>query len=785
MISSVRWLRWAFGLGSLILEAGSGRAEVFTIDSAPEWQTWQFPQGLVQISQAGHLELTRFRRGIDPVRDAEQFTHPTVTRGQVSGGIWRAASNPQAAARIIDGDRRTSWKPEAADPLAAWEVEIDLGRAVLVRQLRLIFPDEEGAHPFRQFSVYVATGATITIADDLFSFDTVYQTTLPNTEREIAIDLSGRKDTTRVLDPGLDPEDESGFRVVQYIRFGADAKSEDAALAEIEVVAVGDNIGLGALERGGTFSAGLVTRDPQFMIDGNMNTHANKFTVFRVSGDWKADGLWWELDLGALFWLDEVFLYFNDPGEGASGSTTRNAGTGFAFRFSEGRRTTSGEVDYTPLVAEGDEQAPFYIEDRHFRYLFAPRQVRYLLWYGFVTPQEWHARVPELMLFSPGYPAQVVLRSGFIDLGRIAGDNRPKAIRSLSWEVELPPRTRMQLRSRSGSSFKEEYTFHDKKGEIVTEARWNSLPKAVKGPVDTVLVAGGDWSPWSNFYQLSGEAFQSENPRRFLQLEAILSTDDPEVAPVLRSLAIEYEDALVRQARGRLEPRQARPNEATRFTYTLWPSVGEDDSGFDALRLVAPEGLIDAGRIEVRSGEERIAPAEVSVSQDSLWVFLPQQHRADSLELSFTARLLRNATVFALDLGNAARPGLWQSVEAVERGANVVFLPELTGSQRLIRDLEIIPPAFTPNGDGINDQLEIRFAVLKVEKARPRVRIFDLAGRPVAELTEAGGGLAKVYRWSGIAADGHRVAPGVYLCHIDLGAEVGKEAVARSIAVVY
>ena len=34
------------------------------------------------------------------------------------------------------------------------------------------------------------------------------------------------------------------------------------------------------------------------------------------------------------------------------------------------------------------------------------------------------------MLFSPGHPAEIVMRSGFIDLGTAAGDGRPKVISS-------------------------------------------------------------------------------------------------------------------------------------------------------------------------------------------------------------------------------------------------------------------------------------------------------------------------------------------------------------------
>ena len=769
-----------------LLLHGLGRGEEVRFDTPAEWATWEIPVDIVQFADDGSLELKKFRKQINATLDAHLFTQPTRTRGKVQGGIWQAGSNPTAARRIMDGNQETVWWPSQSDDLVDWVVTIDLGRPVLAERIRLVFPDRAGARPWRQFSVFTANGARIQATDDVFKFDQAFQTTQPNQEQVVDIELVGERDVTRVIDGslGLEPAALNTFRMVRFVRVRADEKSADAALAEVEVIAAGDNISLGVLARGGSFDNGLLAREPQNMFDGITDTYGNIFTV-QSKGGWRESGVWWSVDLGALFWLDEAFIYWQNRGEGLSSFLFEGlqAGTGYQILFSDGRRTIAGDIDYTPLIFEPRPVGAEW-NLRHHRYAFAPRKIRYLFWHS-LTDTGWFSHPMELMLFSPGYPAQVVLLSGFIDLGQLAGDGRAKAIKRLRWEATMPDQTRLQVRSRSGNTLQELYTFYDKKGEEVTETRYSSLPKVIRGPIDTMVVAGADWGAWSNFYQFSGEAFKSETPRRFIQLELILSTEDPAIAPVLHALALDFEDALVAQAAGQIAPRHAVPNEATRFTYMLQTSSTEGDSGFDRLRFSTPSA-VDAADVRLRIGGVVREASGVRVVGDSLlFVDLPETVGTDSLAVEFTTKVLRNATVFAADLGQEARPDLWQSVEAAERQANLVFLPGLPGSERLIGDLQVVPPVFSPNGDGINDHVQIRFALFKAVDASPSVRIFDLAGREVAALMSSGGDVLQSFNWGGLDGSGARVAPGVYVCRIDAGADAGRGQAVRTVAVAY
>ena len=187
----------------------------------------------------------------------------------------------------------------------------------------------------------------------------------------------------------------------------------------------------------------------------------------------------------------------------------------------------------------------------------------------------------------------------------------------------------------------------------------------------------------------------------------------------------------------------------------------------------------------LRIGGEEVAPDSVKLHGDSLLVLLPRTVVADSVEVDFTARLWDNAALFALDLGMGERPGIWQSVVPSERRANIVLLPDLPVQAALVDDVEIAPVAFTPNGDGVNDAVEISFIVFKAKGIQPQVRIFDVAGRLVAQPTGSEVAGRWHFRWSGQTAGSRLALPGMYFCLIDPGTASSDEAVLRPLAVAY
>ncbi len=767
-------------------------AEEITFDSVEEWASWTQPQGLLHSDENGRLTLTKFRKNTNLIVDAHRFTHPTKTRGDaVPGGIWQVGSNPEGASLIIDGDPDTYWQPSPNDEREDWFITIDLGRAALAREIVLTFPDSEEARPLSQFRVFVTTGVRIDANDDLFLYRQIYRTTRPNTETTIHIPLryAGRDSAMVVdLDRGLNTEQLHNYQLIQYIQIISEEKTPNGALAEVEVLGIGDNIALGTAERGGVVE-GDGTGSTINLFDADLNTNNTITDCREPLTRWDEGGTWFRADLGATFFIDEMFIYSMQPDEGTLGFTVSGTGPGHTVLFSDGAPTTGSK----PLVALPEnvdyEEVFTHLEPNsdnllYLRYLFEPRKARYLFFRG-VRCGEWGiAKWGEMQLFSPGYPAQVELQSNFIDLGQVAGDSRPKVIKALHWDADLPANTRLQLRSRSGNELAEYYAFYDRKGEQVTEDKWLAAPKVLRGPVDTSLVVGEDWGAWSNLYQSSGESFQSESPRRFIQLQMILSTENPQQAPAVNALSIEFEDALVQGAHGSVQPRQTTPNKDTPFTYSLGLASDVLDKGFNRLRLVS-KGVINPASIAVRSGSTSQIDARVAQAGDSLYIDIEQIIASDSLHIDFTARILDNATIIELDLGHGERPGIWQSVEAATRRSNIVMLPELASSNALIGNLNIESRIFSPNGDGINDELEVSFVAFKIDTAQPTLTIYDLSGRVVAQLSATSNDAEQRFAWNGMDLSSRRVDPGLYLLRIDLGADAGDDSALRTIAVAY
>lgn len=179
---------------------------------------------------------------------------------------------------------------------------------------------------------------------------------------------------------------------------------------------------------------GLTSVSNLSLFDANVNTN-NAIAPVAFAGrerSWLEQGTWFYADLGAIFWLDGAFVYVLKEQEGTAGFIAGPA-RGFNILVSDGTRSIGTNLpvpepfDYDELLVQPDG-CPDCLH--YLRYQFQPRRVRYLPWHVH-RASGWNSKWAELMLFSPGHPAELIMYSSFIDLGEEAGDGRPKVIKSL------------------------------------------------------------------------------------------------------------------------------------------------------------------------------------------------------------------------------------------------------------------------------------------------------------------------------------------------------------------
>jgi hypothetical protein len=107
--------------------------------------------------------------------------------------------------------------------------------------------------------------------------------------------------------------------------------------------------------------------------------------------------------------------------------------------------------------------------------------------------------------------------------------------------------------------------------------------------------------------------------------------------------------------------------------------------------------------------------------------------------------------------------------------------------EKAVNALKLASSVFTPNGDGVNDKLEIEYGLLNLFGAVPvALDLYDLSGRRVGMVyrgTAASGRFALA--WDGVLASGEVPVPGVYLLRLEVDSDRGQEALQRVISLAY
>ena len=470
---------------------------------------------------------------------------------------------------------------------------------------------------------------------------------------------------------------------------------------------------------------------------------------------------------------------------------------------------------------------------------FATQRLRYVRWRTF--PDAAGQRVAnaklayaEFELFGNGFAAESRLQTAAVDLGEavliggvelgVSGWRRDGAgwtedgDGSRRWEtgalVQIDPGeaeavVRVRLKTGSTPDPRQFFTYGDA-GDLqeVDSATWESLrlretreqPRYIgwRGPVVTDL---DNWPPWSG--QISETGTRPDlSVGRYLQVLVQAATKDPRRMVRLDSLRIELLPLLATELVGEVALvgdtgesllAQVPLAEPVELVYAIRAgfAAAAAAAGFDAIHISTPSS---AEFISLRLGAPPVTvePDLVEQGADGLTLFLPAAIAADeTLQIELRTRLYAVSRLLEGEVFNRRDAHVRQRVEAGNAldaiATDRLLLVAADEPDEAIAELSIESRIITPNGDGVNDEARIGFALFGVLAADVGVCFYDLAGRPVRRIELSGlpSGVGRRAVWDGRDNSGSPVLPGLYLCLVETETARGRSAAAQTVAVSY
>ena len=348
----------------------------------------------------------------------------------------------------------------------------------------------------------------------------------------------------------------------------------------------------------------------------------------------------------------------------------------------------------------------------------------------------------------------------------------------------------------------------------------------------------------------NGQLVNAPSGRPFIQVEVEFLSQSPESATVIRNMRVEYSaPQITDQVLGEIAPAvDVIAGRDTSFVLALKASIGPENNGFNRLQIFTParteeiEGMevdLGDGQVQVLSsvgldegeagegqfqelhiadnqfvvGFSTIGPAEDGQVRDAL-----MKVRFRGRVINFHTNFSANAFLDTLD-ADVERRFTRNGILAVADGEGTLdtlafFLPQgaegndvvdfgttdqlsdrnslaviadvSAQSEDLVSNFKAKPNPFTPNGDGVNDEMTVLFDVQRLLTPKPvRLEIFDLNGRRLrlVERHLSSGGYSQ--QWDGRDDGGQIVPPGLYILRISTEADDAGNAQTRIVSVAY
>ncbi|MEE3259934.1 MAG: FlgD immunoglobulin-like domain containing protein [Candidatus Latescibacterota bacterium] len=417
--------------------------------------------------------------------------------------------------------------------------------------------------------------------------------------------------------------------------------------------------------------------------------------------------------------------------------------------------------------------------------------------------------IAEFELYGEGAPQRVLYMTKILDLradlnfGRLSWHTTPMRLVDGVAVADQTADVSLEIEVRTGRD-KDPNIYHeftDKGRErIVSRDRYERelQPPAASGGVDqkgrpglraSILHDSENWTEWSPPFTESGQPLGLKSGSH-LQLKITLHSGAFDSFVRLDSLWIERAPLLARRIVGevaRLD--NLRPvrgftevtlGEETEFAYDLRADFDADAPGFDAVRIRTGNRTRFA-RLEMGEPLQAVEPAGVAEEEDALVVLLPQRITPNNnapVRIVFGTEIFTYATTFEGVVFDGGEETLPQPIEPGDATSAIA-----TSSLRvlgisgqggdIVQDLALSSPVITPNGDGVNDQIDINYVLFGLPQVVPvELRIFSLAGRRVAALTAGDQSSGPQHlTWNGRDETGQILPPGLYLLEVAIRSE--------------
>ena len=541
------------------------------------------------------------------------------------------------------------------------------------------------------------------------------------------------------------------------------------------------------------------------IVDGDGET--STMDLFKAAGQ-DQDGRAFILDFGSRVPADSLVFYPRQTGASANGRPySEDYVRKHTVFMSDGLSYVNEQPLYSLL-----RDVPVN-SNSIFSMKFPQQFIRFIrLRVGSRNPFE----IAEIEMYGNGFVPRATYISKVIDLGSVSNYGVISwAERALELEndrlIELEDQGMTSLSVRMKTGLDNSPLVHFKKvvdpetrivsQVVVSESEYDGLSVGDKGDIENDTE---NWSAWS-LPLVSGERIPLPSPRPFFQLQIVMESESVTQTLRLDSLVVQHSVPPASAVVGEIslvdDPDPSAEigviekddvvvlssidgGEEVRFAYDVRATIASrDENGFDAIRIDTPTPT-EFESLYMGQPLKEVDPDLVKVDKDGIEVVFTS-NRIDysnnvPLRIIFKGSTVIFGTIFSGTVWDTQSEILGQPVlegdanyEVRTNSLRVALSRSSVGE--IVRAIEYFPKILTPNGDGLNDRMQISYTVIQISEPKPvNVEVYDLAGRRVrilADRDQIGGIYSE--EWDGRDDSGKMVPPGNYLVLLKVNSGIG------------